>query len=401
MIILNRNGKKYLSALFDSLRKQTYGNLRITMVDNGSSDGSPEFVRENYPQVSVIALRENLFFSRGNNRAVKETNGEYIFFLNNDTIVDSRAIEKMVKTVKDKGAQSVAAVAAKMLFAGEKKIIDSVGTVIMPNGSPFNRGIGQVDIGQYDKSEEVFGACFGAVLVRRIVYEQTAGPLDNAYFGYFEDIDWCFRARILGYKIHTCPEAVVYHDHSGTARNERYSWKYYLIQRNYLKTVIKNFEPARAMAITIWKMADLLYQTITPQQRKRIRISLALKIIGSTLVHLPSLLWQRAQIQKKRCLPDKHCFSFARGEKPAFDPVSYEPKYSLETLLLMFHKLKETAPDRLNMLLVAELEKLRRTKSELRRDEWNRRASEIIHLLENYLSQEYVSKFTKEITREK
>ncbi len=247
VIILNYNGKGYLDNLFNSLKKQTYQKIRVTVVDNGSCDGSAEYIEKNYPEINLIKSKKNLFFSRGNNLAVSKTNGEYIFFLNNDTVVKEDAIEKMVKTIKENGKYRVAAVSAKMLFKKNNKIIDSAGTVITENGSPFNRGIGQIDVGQYDMEEEVFGACFGAALVRRVIYENVVGKLDNHYFGYFEDIDWCLRARNKGYKILSSPFAVVWHDHSGSSKRKSYNWKYYLIQRNFVWTLIKNFQLKRAV----------------------------------------------------------------------------------------------------------------------------------------------------------
>lgn len=216
IIILNYNGKEFLDELFETIQKQTYKNIKTTVVDNNSSDGSQDYIEEKYPWVNLIKSPKNLFFSRGNNLAVSKTNGEYILFLNNDIRLEPNAIQEILRTLERKGKYGTGAIAAKMLFYTNRQVIDSIGTVITNNGAPFNRGIGQLDIGQYDTEEEIFGACFGTVLVRRVVYKNIIGPLDNSYFGYFEDVDWSYRTRIFGYKTYACSKAIAYHHHSGT-----------------------------------------------------------------------------------------------------------------------------------------------------------------------------------------
>ena len=337
IITLNYNGKSYLEDLFVSLQAQTYKNIRVTMVDNGSNDGSSEYVREKFPWVNLIKSRTNLFFSRGNNLAVSKTNGEYILFVNNDMVLEPDVIQNLVNTVIAKGKYNVASVAAKMLFYKNKRIIDSAGVVMMNNGAPFNRGIGQIDIGQYDRVEEIFGACFGAVLIRRNVYERTVGPLDNSYFGYFEDVDWSYRARIFGYKSFFCPSAVVYHDHSGTSKKLGYEWKYYLIHRNFLKTIIKNFQFKRMLFKGSWKTFELLnhFRKTNDNQRRY----LIIKILVHITYSLPGLLKKRINIQFKRCVSDYECIKFSVGENSFFDAVNYEPILTLDTLGTMFARL--------------------------------------------------------------
>lgn len=401
VITLNYNGKQYLEKLFDSLKKQTYKKIKVTMVDNGSSDDSVQYTKKNYPWVNLITSKKNLFFSRGNNLAVSKTNGEYIFFLNNDTVVKEDAVEEMVKTFKRQGKFRVAAVSAKMLFYKDPKIIDSVGTVIVGNGSPFNRGIGQIDIGQYNKEEEIFGACFGAAMVRRTVFENTVGKLDNSYFGYFEDVDWCLRARNFGYKILSSPKAVVYHDHSGSSKKNAYDWKYYLIQRNFIRTIIKNFQTERAVRKTLWRIISLAHHGFKNRDMKRKWI--VVKILANTFFYLPFFLAKRIPVQMKRCVSDQESIKFSEYEKPMFSPAEYIPEYSLENLSLTFlhldkinnfedHKISEIASRALYLEYIKKL---------MDNKKWEQETSNLIESASPYFDEKYIRQFRKEIIEEK
>ncbi len=401
VITLNYNGKKYLKPLFDSLREQSYEKVRVTMVDNGSSDGSAEYVEREFPWVNVIKLKKNLFFSRGNNLAVSKTNGEYIFFVNNDIIVNSNAIENMINTIKRKGKYNIASVAAKMLFYKNKKVFDSAGVVITGNGSPFNRGIGQIDIGQYDKIEEIFGACFGAVMIRRNVYEKTVGPLDNSYFGYFEDVDWNYRARIMGYKSYFCPNAIVYHDHSGTSKKLGYEWKYYLIHRNFLKTIIKNFQFKRMLFKGGWKVLELTNQLRKSNDFERKRS--VIKILKHIIYQLPSLIVKRLKIQSNRCVSDFECIRFSEGEQSFFDAVNYSPILTLDTLQTMFARLDTTKKfrDREISDIVSKITYLNERKMMMAEENWNIQVKELINSLDRYIGKEFVDKFIKAVVEDK
>ncbi|MFA4817332.1 MAG: glycosyltransferase [Parcubacteria group bacterium] len=393
VITLNYNGKKYLEPLFTSLKNQSYDKIKVTMVDNGSNDGSAEYVIEKFPWVNLIKSKKNLFFSRGNNLAVSKTNGEYIFFVNNDTVLESAAIQNMVNVVIKKGKYNIASVAAKMLFYKDKKLIDSAGVVITGNGSPFNRGIGQIDIGQYDKEEEIFGACFGAVLIRRNIYENAVGPLDNSYFGYFEDVDWSYRARIFGYKSYFCPNAIVYHDHSGTSQKFGYEWKYYLIHRNFLKTVIKNFQFKKMVLKGGWKILELINQLRKKNNFERKKT--VLKVFMHVVISLPGLLWKRCLIQRKRCVSDYECIKFSKDENAFFNPVAYTPLLTLDTLCAMFTRLDMIKKFRNSEVsgIVSKTLYLNGNKMLMEECLWDIETTRLLESLEKYIGKDYVKKF--------
>ena len=211
VIVLNYNGKGFLNSCLSSLASQTYSDFEVIVVDNGSRDGSPEYVKENYPWVRLAKNDENLGFAGGTNVGIRAAKGEFIITLNNDSRADSRFIEELIKPMAD---PEVGVCAAKMLFPDGR--INSAGICISRSGAAWDRGMFEPDRGQYEFVEEVFGACAGAALYRREMLDEI-GLFDEDFFLYLEDVDLAFRARLAGWKCLYVPGARVIHHHGGTA----------------------------------------------------------------------------------------------------------------------------------------------------------------------------------------
>lgn len=211
VIVLNYNGKGFLNSCLSSLASQTYSDFEVIVVDNGSRDGSPEYVKENYPWVRLAKNEENLGFAGGTNVGIRAAKGEFIITLNNDSRADSRFIEELIKPMAD---PEVGVCAAKMLFPDGR--INSAGICISRSGAAWDRGMFEPDRGQYEFVEEVFGACAGAALYRREMLDEI-GLFDEDFFLYLEDVDLAFRARLAGWKCLYVPGARVIHHHGGTA----------------------------------------------------------------------------------------------------------------------------------------------------------------------------------------
>ncbi|MGV8089314.1 MAG: glycosyltransferase family 2 protein [Methanothrix sp.] len=211
VIVLNYNGKGFLDGCLTSLASQTYSDFEVIVVDNGSRDGSPEYIEENYPWVRLAKNDENLGFAGGTNVGIRAAKGEFILTLNNDSRADSRFIEELIKPMAD---PEVGVCAAKMLFPDGR--INSAGICISRSGAAWDRGMFEPDRGQYEFMEEVFGACAGAALYRREMLDEI-GLFDEDFFLYLEDVDLAFRARLAGWKCIYVPGARVIHHHGGTA----------------------------------------------------------------------------------------------------------------------------------------------------------------------------------------
>lgn len=191
-----------------SLSRQTFSGFRITVVDNGSQDGSVEYLREEWKGVRVLALPRNFGFCMAVNYAIRRSPADLIALLNNDAEAEPEWLEALfLAAQKHPRAGSFA---SKILMAGSRGRIESAGDFIKKDACGANRGRGEEDRGQYDQEEEVFSASAAAALYRHRLFEEV-GLFDEAFFAYFEDIDLGFRAQRFGLSCVYVPGARVSH----------------------------------------------------------------------------------------------------------------------------------------------------------------------------------------------
>ncbi len=240
VIIPNFNGKSHLDDCLHSLRQQTFKDFGIIMVDNASSDGSVNHVAVNFPEVAVIQMTENTGFARAVNEgiraAMKDSGCGYVVLLNNDTECDVRFLEELIVAANADGAGSGA---CKMLNFYNRKIIDDAGDFIKHHGSPYARGFGEPDSGQFNKPEYIFGACAGAAIYRAEVFLK-AGYFDEEFFAYYEDVDFSFRLQLAGYKCFYNPLAVCYHKRGATT-SAMSGFQTMLCEKNLIALRLKNY----------------------------------------------------------------------------------------------------------------------------------------------------------------
>jgi len=265
VVILNWNGLRYLERCLTSLQAQTFTDFEVILVDNGSTDGSVEWVRERFPQVRLICNESNAGFAAGNNQAIRASQAEYLVTLNNDTHVEPDWLGALVGAVE--GEPSVGMCASKMLFADRPETINSTGISLDPVGIAWDRRGGEPDDAPEagDAAEaglvEIFGPCAGAALYRRAMLEQV-GLFDEGFFAYLEDADLAWRARLAGWRCMYVPKARVYHVHSATGR-EGSPFKSRLLGRNKVWTIAKNYPTGRLALylplILLYDVAATLY----------------------------------------------------------------------------------------------------------------------------------------------
>ncbi|MGA2192325.1 MAG: glycosyltransferase family 2 protein [Nitrospirota bacterium] len=263
--IVSYNTRHFLGDCLSSVMAQTYPDVETVLVDNGSTDGSAGFVRENFPAVKVIESRENLLFCKGQNVGIKEGSGEYVLVLNSDVVLDKNFISEMVGAARMD--ETIGSVSGKILRTGGEKI-DTTGLFLGRSRKPVERGYGRKDDGSYGEPGYIFGAGGAAPLYRRRMLEDVALEgeyFDEGYGAFYEDLDLAWRARRRGWKAYYAPGAVAWHARGGTAKVKnppvflrRYDLTYLsdkmkarLILNRYM-TVIKNDRPLEFLRDLPW-----------------------------------------------------------------------------------------------------------------------------------------------------
>ena len=212
VIIVNWNHGHLLPGCLDVLLAQEYRNLDITIVDNGSQDGSPAWIALRYPTVRLWPFPDNRGFAAGLNWGVDHTQGDLILSLNPDVTVTARFVAELVQALVHD--IEIGIVAPKLLQAAEPARLDSTGLFVDRRRHPYDRGQGERDLGQYDTMLDVFGACGAAALYRRSMLTDLAVDgeyFDEAFFAYYEDADLAWRAQLQGWRGVYAPRAVALH----------------------------------------------------------------------------------------------------------------------------------------------------------------------------------------------
>lgn len=211
-IIVTYNSCDWLPECFESLLSQTHPALEAIVVDNGSSDGSADWVAGHYPQVKLLRLEKSVSLAAAINCGVAAGRGEYLLLLNPDIRLERDAVAQMLATALEDG--SCAAVAAKLKFWWAPAFLNGIGNRVGPSSWGTDNLIGHLDVGQFDSWQEVPSACFAATLIPREAWD-AVGNLDEGFPLYYEDSEWSYRARLLGYTVRPAPKAVVYHAFGG------------------------------------------------------------------------------------------------------------------------------------------------------------------------------------------
>ena len=306
---------------------------QIVLVDNGSpvnstaaDDVAAELSIVTCP-VRVVRHDRNLGFAGGVNSALPSCHTELVFLLNNDATVEPKAIGEAVRVLDASHDPAVLGVACKMLITdavdSAERVIDSVGMAVNPAAEAFNIGLGQPDLGQYDADgAPSFGPCFGAGLFRRRAFEPNAvGLLHDHYFLYYEDVEWNWRANLLGFSFVAAPRAVVHHRMSSSTRHLGYDFKFRLIERNLLLTAAELCTPRRALSIWARRGLGLARGAVTGRHYP----VASLRALSGAFFHLPRTLRRRRSLQARRVRSDEQLFAFSAGERTFYDGVAYAP----------------------------------------------------------------------------
>lgn len=296
VVIPNWNGDDFIAKCLQSLELQSL-KPDILVVDNGSTDKSVEIIKKGFRSVKLLEFQDNAGFAGGVNRGIKPSldNYDYIALFNNDAVADKNWLEYLVEAGDNH--KDVGIITGKFMRQ-DKKHLDSTGDFYTMWGMPFPRGRNQVDNGQFDKPEYVFGATGGASLYRTKTLK-SIGVFDEDFFAYFEDVDISLRAQLAGWKVYYQPKAIAYHYVGGTSGKLGDFARYHSIKNYYL--VLKKNLP--------WQLL-LVYSPFIVLQSIRLLITSLIKsrnlvyfrALGKVIKLTPSTYRKRKQIQKNRAI---------------------------------------------------------------------------------------------------
>lgn len=236
VVIPNLNGMKYLKDCLDALMEQSRQDFTVLLIDNGSSDGSADYVESHYPEVEVCRFETNQGFCRAVNEGIMRARTPYVILLNNDTVCDATFVEELVRAMDEN--PDCFSCASRMVQMHKPELIDDAGDFYSAFGWAFARGRGK-KAASYDKMCRIFSACAGAAIYRRAVFSEI-GLFDEVHFAYLEDVDVAYRARIAGYKNLYIPAAVVRHVGSATSGSVYNEFKIRHSSRNSIYLIYKN-----------------------------------------------------------------------------------------------------------------------------------------------------------------
>ncbi|MEX2620951.1 MAG: glycosyltransferase [Egibacteraceae bacterium] len=252
VVVINYNGRDYLERCLGSLRALEYPaeQLELIFIDNNSKDGSVEYVREAFPECRVVVNDTNTGFSPAVNQGARLASGTYLALLNNDAEADPRWILEAVQVAEID--ERVACVASKILRE-DRTTIDYAGGQMAFYGHGFAKGNRETDTGEDTTNRPTLFASGGAMVVNLATFVDVGG-FDDSYFAFFEDVDFGWRLWVLGHEVLYVPASKVYHRHHGTIERFGYARERYLLERNALATVFKNYgddQLARALPGTL------------------------------------------------------------------------------------------------------------------------------------------------------
>lgn len=307
VIIINRNGERFLRGCIESLKKQSYEKIEIFLIDNASTDGSLSLVQSSHEDIIIITNSDNEGYSKAANTGIVKSKGEFILILNPDIVLTPKFIENCLLAIKkDKNNGSVSGKLLRMKspfsppFNKEMVggIIDSTGLILCQDiRRPLDRGQNQRDNGQYDKEEYIFGVNGAAPFYRRAMLEDVKignEYFDEDFFAYYEDVDIAWRAQLLGWKCYYAPSAVAYHYRSYLKSEDGNIGKVNAVKNRYLLYLKNEMSVSflkdvfRNMSIEIFRLFRYIFK-----ERDAL---LGVKLVVSYI--LPSLK-KRSYIMKK------------------------------------------------------------------------------------------------------
>ncbi|MGV1006996.1 MAG: glycosyltransferase [Dermatophilaceae bacterium] len=348
VILVNYKGADNTIACLRSLEQLDWPSARLEVicVDNASGDGSLERIQRAAPQAKVVDSGSNLGFAGGCNYGVELARGEYVGFINNDARPDLRWVAEAVRELE--ADRTVASVACKVLD-WDGMAVDFVDAAMTWFGMGYKPHGEKPDTGEHETPRDVLFGTGSAVFFRVDVFRQVGG-FDERFFMFFEDVDLGWRLNLLGHRVRYVPSSVAFHRHHATIERFGQFRERYLLERNALLSMFKNFEeeallrclpPAMALAVRRSIAATdvdprMLDLQVRPGNDAELTVEVPKDALTSTLAidylveQLPSLVESRTEIQRRRRRSDRELFPlFRKPLEPAYAYPGYVAAHDL------------------------------------------------------------------------
>jgi len=301
VIAVNFNGMAHLERCISSILKQTHPNFEIILVDNGSTDGSLDYARRLFPELTIVANSRNSGYAGGINAGLKYATGDYIAPLNIDTEVDENWLAPLVRFMEEN--PGVGAVTPKILLYHDRTTVNALGLNSHITGLGFARGLNGKDGTFLDKPMKVAGVSGCSYLIRREILEQTHG-LNEDNFMYYDDVDLSWTINLMGYDIYCLPRSVVYHKYELKMTPE----KLFLLEYGRLNMLACHLKLATFMiCLPAFVLTELLV-TAYCIVRGRKYISAKLRVFPLVFHNIRQLVKRRRDVQSLREISDFQLF---------------------------------------------------------------------------------------------
>jgi GT2 family glycosyltransferase len=285
---------------------------QIIVVENGSTDGSLEFLKENYPDIELLVHEKNLGFAGGVNAGIRRSidNGsDFVALFNDDAVADKHWLRNLVETI---GQNNRIGIVTCKFMDIDAEHLDSTGDLYTNWGLPYPRGRGESVSDKYDKEVEVFAASGGASLYRVSMLKEI-GLFDEDFFAYYEDIDISFRAQLAGWKVYYSPKAIAYH-RTGTSGSKIKGFTTYQTMKNLPWLMWKNVPFSKLPSVAPrFKLAYFGFYVSAWQRGQGV---VATKGLLVSLLLAPKKLWQRNKIQRTRKVSVEYIWSMMTHDLP-------------------------------------------------------------------------------------
>src|SRR3990167_623395 len=307
IVTVNWNDLKHLEGYFKSLHAQKYLNFEIIISDNGSTDGSIEFIKKNYPKTILIENGANIGPSLARNKAIEKAKGKYIQFLDNDVEVDPNFLTESVKRFEED--PTIGAIQNRLMVLGSDNVIDYIIGYYNFTGFFQYEGVREKFSEKYSREKEIFSAKSAGMILTKEALDKIGG-YDPDMFIYLEDTDLVWRVWLAGYRVIYLPTSIVYHASGSTATKDRLVKVDYLNFRNRLLTLLKNLDTKNVWLVVPLHILLVLGVSVLFLLTARVKSTWALfRAIGWNFQHLGETLKKRKYIQEKiRKVPDSEIF---------------------------------------------------------------------------------------------